>query len=438
MNSYFVAALDLQEHSLKRANKKIQLKYITALSYIIEESIKKACGNQNRVEQYIAKRFDLYRNKVFSDAIATNADEKYRIKCISMFSKPWRNKYRHMMICDMALILLDDKLILQAIEIVKKQFPLKRQLEVEQIYSLLKNQKGIEKKFLPTLSLINQYRANMDFLYKEERRIIITANMSAGKSTLINALIGKPIVRTSQEVCTRDICYVFNKAYEDNNIHLLAKKLSLCAAADNLYDNDRDGCISIASYFVGVVPDVPRLCIIDTPGVDAALYEEHSHRTYKALLSDDYDTIIYVASPTRLGTDAEKKHLQWVFQNLQGKKVIFVLNKLDDCHYPSDSIEESVKNFKEDLLKIGFIEPVVCPISAYFSYLIKLRMTGQVLSEDEADEYALYTKKFMKPSYDLSCYYEGINSLPTDSEEIKLSKRAGLYGLEKTIYGGGL
>lgn len=168
------------------------------------------------------------------------------------------------------------------------------------------------------------------------------------------------------------------------------------------------------------------------------MYKAHSRRAHDALLHNNYDAILYVASPTRLGTDAEKRHLQWVSQNLQKGKIIFVLNKLDDYHDFSDSIEESVHDFKDDLLKIGFENPIICPISAYFSYLLKLRMTGQALSEDEADEYARYAKKFMRSSYDLSHYYEDAQCLPTDSEEIALSKRVGLYGLEKNIYGGRL
>lgn len=161
-----------------------------------------------------------------------------------------------------------------------------------------------------------------------------------------------------------------------------------------------------------------------------------SYRAYDALLNNNYDIVLYVVSPTRLGTDAEKKHLRWVAQNLQKEKIIFVLNKLDNYHDFSDSIEDSILTFKKDLIKIGFDSPVICPISAYFSYLLKLKMTGQVFSEDEADEYIVYSKKFKRSSYDLSHYYEGVQCLPTDSEEIELSKHAGLYGLEKIIYGG--
>lgn len=438
MNQFFVEALDTREHPIKKAKMKIQAEYITALTYIVEKTISEANCHQAETKKYVAERLHLYQNQLFANIPITNVNEKNGMSCLSAFAKPWRTKYRFMLVCDVALILLDESLVLRAVEIIKERLSVKKQADIEQVSSLLQSQREVEKKYLPTLPLLNQYRANKDFFSKEERRIIVTANMSAGKSTLINALIGKPIARTSQEVCTGNVCYLFNKAYEDKNIHLSTQGLNLSATADDLHDYDWNGQISIASYFAGITSDIPRLCIIDTPGVDAALYKEHSKRAHDALLNDNYDTIIYVVSPTRLGTDAEKKHLQWVAQNLKKEKIIFVLNKLDDYHDFSDSIEESVHDFKEDLLKVGFENPIVCPISAYFSYLLKLRMTGQALSEDEADEYALYSKKFKRSSYDLSPYYEDVQCLPTDSEEVALSKRVGLYGLEKIIYGGRL
>ena len=435
MNQFFVEALDTREHPIKKAKMKIQAEYFTALTYVVEKTISEANYHQAEIKEYVDERLRLYQNQLFADIPITNVNKKTETNCLSALAKPWRTKYRFMLVCDVALILLDESLVLRATEIIKERLSAKRQVEVERVASLLQNKQEVEKKYLPTLPLLNQYRANKDFFSKDERRIIVTANMSAGKSTLINALVGKPIARTSQEVCTGNVCYLFNKAYEDNNIHLSTQGLNLSATADDLHDYDWNGQISIASYFTGIMSDIPRLCIIDTPGVDAALYKEHSRRAHDALLRDNYDAILYIVSPTHLGTDAEKKHLQWAAQNLKKEKIIFVLNKLDDYHDFSDSVEESVHDFKDDLLKIGFENPIICPISAYFSYLLKLRMTGQALSEDEADEYALYSKKFKRSSYDLSHYYEDVQCLPTDSEEVALSKRVGLYGLEKIIYG---
>lgn len=436
MNQFFVESLDIRDHPIKTAKKKIQTQYITALTYIVEKAIDRANYNQDEVKNYIAKRLHLYQNQLVADISAVFQNDKSRLRCLRAFSKPWRSKYRFMLMCDAALILLDEMLISEAMKMIKEGLSGRSQDDIEQLVALLQDDIDIEKKYLPTAFLVKQFRINKDFISKPEHKIIVTANMSAGKSTLINALIGKPIARTSQEVCTGNVCYLFNKPYEDNNIYLSAQDINFCATKEDLHSYDWNGRISIASYFAGVFRDVPRLCIIDTPGVDAALYKEHSKRAQNALLNKDYDMIIYVVSPTRLGTDAEKKHLQWVAKNLQKNKIVFVLNKLDDYNDFSDSIEESIYNFKEDLLKIGFDDPVICPISAYFSYLIKMKMTGQNLSEDEQDEYALYAKKFKRSAYDLSHYYKEVQCLPTDSEEIVLSKRVGLYGLEKIIYGG--
>lgn len=438
MNQFFVEALDMRRHPIKKASKKTQTQYITALTYIVEKTIGEMSYTQAETQKYVAERLNLYQTQLFTDTPIITANEEFGMSCLHSFAKTWRSKYLFMLVCDVALILLEESLFLYAKAIIKECFLSKRQADIEQVYSLLHDRRDVEKKYFPASPLIKQYWVNCDFFSQKERRIIVTANMSAGKSTLINALIGKTVARTSQEACTGNVCYFFNKAFEDGNIHLLTQSLNLRATADDLHEYNWNGHISIASYFAGTTHTIPRLCIMDTPGVDAALYQEHRKCAYNALLNCSYDMIIYVVSPTQLGTDAEKKHLQWVAQNLQKDKIIFVLNKIDNYHDFSESIKDSVQNFKNDLLKTGFEDPVICPISAYFSYLLKLKMTGQTLSEDEADEYALYSKKFMKPSYDLSHYYDGVECLPTDSEEIVLSKRVGLYGLEKTIYGGKL
>ena len=43
-------------------------------------------------------------------------------------------------------------------------------------------------------------------------------------------------------------------------------------------------------------------------------------------------------------------------------------------------------------------------------------------------------KKFKRASYDLSRFYTDCTITDSDTEEMALSKRSGLYGLEKIIY----
>ena len=61
---------------------------------------------------------------------------------------------------------------------------------------------------------------------------------------------------------------------------------------------------------------------------------------------------------------------------------------------------------------------------------------GKTLTLDEEDEYDYLVKKFKRDFYDLSKYYPSDQISEKDSEEIILSKRAGVYGLEKIVYGG--
>lgn len=432
---YLVESVDLRNHPLTNSKKKNKGNYYLALSYIVQKTI---ADSQIEIsadsKQYISKRLELYCEKLKPD-IKTMSNENKNIKALSSCVRwPWQAKQRLWLMCDLALILLDKSLIQVAATTIKQFLPHRSHADIDALVDGLLNNSPIYSCYPPAESQIKQYLNNQIFFSYPEVRIIVTANISAGKSTLINALIGRPVARTSQEVCTGSVCHLYNKAFEDGNIHLSANALTLNATEQELRNYQWSGTISIASFFARLVPTSSRICLIDTPGVDTALYEDHTKQTHDALLRQNYDATIYVISPTNLGTDAEKKHLLWVAKNISHDKVIFVLNKLDDYHSCSDSIEESIQRLREDLNNVGFENPTICPISAYFSYLLKLKISGQTLSDDEADEYAFFAKKFMRSSYDLSRFYIDCTITDSDTEEMTLSKRSGLYGLENIIY----
>jgi len=75
------------------------------------------------------------------------------------------------------------------------------------------------------------------------------------------------------------------------------------------------------------------------------------------------------------------------------KKMVFVLNKLDDFKSAEDSIATSIAGVRKDLCGFGYNNPVICQISAYFALLIKLKMNGEQLDEEEQGMFGLFTKK---------------------------------------------
>lgn len=163
---------------------------------------------------------------------------------------------------------------------------------------------------------------------------------------------------------------------------------------------------------------------------------QHGKITKSALEKREYDIIVHVLNAQRLGTDEEIAHLRWIKHNIQDCEVVFVLNKLDVFKSKEDDINKSIALVRRDLEKIGFINPIVCPISAYFAFLIKQKRLGMDLTEDDKDEYDLYTKKFNKPVYDLSRFYPEYQIKSNDDEATILLKKCGFYGFEKIISGG--
>lgn len=450
MNHFFEESVDLRGHPVKKLKRKVKEEYLTALTYVVNQTLEEIkCEESKKIEEtefallqeYISERLKQYRECLLEDDKANNdSDGIYRgKKCLlSCVVRPWRKRQRYWLICDVALVGLKHDIVKKGAEIIKNLLAKRSKKEVDLLLSSLFNEEEINKKFLCAERLIVQYRMNDSFFDKPEKRIIVTANISAGKSTLINALIGKAVARTAQGVCTGNICYFHNKAFEDGNIHLLTKTFTVNASESELRNHQWKVPISVASYFVGLIPDMPSVCLIDTPGVDSALNGEHIKLTQEALQREKYNIVLYVINPTNLGTDAEYKYLQWISKNVPKEKIIFVLNKIDNYQTDEDSIEESLKGLREDLEKAGFENPIICPISAYFGFLLKLKSRGNALSAKKEREYKLLAEQFRLPFYDLSRFYSKTEYSDNNSEEILLSKYSGLYELEKLIYGGNL
>lgn len=461
MNSIFIESIDLKEHPIGKSNKRLRAVYYTALSYLIYKTISEpetlvgdavfapdsdnmTISGAEQIKKLTTERLEIYRFQFFSgeddaSAVLDKQSESEKIKAVSYCLKmPWRRNCRLLLSCDLALILFEDALVRRAFEIVKSYLSSRQSLEIDNIAVSLLDGRNIGNNKAYIIPLIKQYRTNVDFMQRREKRIIVTALTSAGKSTLINALVGKPVARTSQGVCTGNVCYIYNKAFEDGRVHLADRDVTLAASKEDIHSYKWTDPIYMASYFAGIVPQERRLCIIDTPGVDTSQLDKNRRDvTYGALLKENYDVLLYVVCPTKLGTDDEFRHMRWVQKNVPNEKVVFILNKIDDYDEESDdSIEENIGDLRYDLQNIGFENPVICPVSAYFSYLLKSKMIGADLSEYEEDEYTIMAKKFVRPFFDLSLYYEDFQCSPSDSEQIMLSKKAGLYGLEKMIYGG--
>lgn len=237
---------------------------------------------------------------------------------------------------------------------------------------------------------------NRNFLQRPVCKVLITANMSAGKSTLLNAIVGKKVNKTQNDACTAKIHYIVNKAFEDNFIYEWDHDLELDADEAILMDDNEANSsdrITVGSYFRTPLSDASTpLWLIDTPGVNSSQDTEHREITGEALKNIQADVLVYLLNGENIGTDDDFRHLKYVRDSYKGT-VVFAVNKLDRFRSRDDSVAGTLEKVKEDLKKIGFEDAPVFPISAYAGYLAKKKIYDGELEEDEQDEFDFLSRK---------------------------------------------
>ena len=247
-------------------------------------------------------------------------------------------------------------------------------------------------------SLIQHMNQNESFLKSQEKKILVVANVSAGKSTLINSLVGYRLNRTKTTACTRRLALLSNKLSEDG--------ITVCSN-NNAYSYSEDiEAVNSDNFKCAAFPFNSHLsknsiCLIDTPGINNVDDIKHRKVTEEALKSADYDAVIYVSNCQYLGTNDEHNLLQ-ILKNHVKTPIIFVLNQLDRFKQKEDSIAKMVKDYSYDLRKIGFNSPTICPLSAQAALLFKL--PDEKLDEEDKEDKEKWEIIFKKEYYDLPSY----------------------------------
>lgn len=414
MNKYFTSSLILDNHPLLIQEKNIRRLYYSVLEKFVTE--------QNDSD-YIKIRLEQLKSKLSDDSECSKDNVLF---------VPSKKNLILCLICDTALILLDDKILKKAVGAIKNYAGSNKYPEISLLFSVLMSDKVIPSAFSFLESLINQYRINRKFSVQKTEKYIFTANISSGKSTLINAVAGRKITATAQETCTGNLSYLYNKPYDDGKIHIYKDSLNFNASPETLKNTDRNKVSHTAAYFN--IPDVlcRKICLTDTPGVNSVVSEQHGKITKNILKSDDYSKIIYVMNAEKLCTEDEYRYLKWIAKNIPVSKIIFVINKLDNFN-DEDNIDKSVADVKKWLSELGFKKPVVCPVSARFALLTKLKIYNN--AEMTAFEKRLlgnYIDKFRFPMYDLSRFYN-MNQNAYDNSDLM---KSGICGLENILFGG--
>lgn len=428
----------LQGHPLLNETDSYKLKYLNVLEYFAHKYSSNDPWANQTLRLYIKTLLGSEDNYQY-----TNFDLKHDSKSVLATKfRPFKFvSYRYCLIIDCILIcaygdkVKSEQIFSELSSIYHKRYQKKIRQVFESLYDTSISTDGIEQiQYLKTC-----WNENRAFIESKPIKVIVTANMSAGKSTLLNALVGKKVNKTQNDACTAKIHNILNKPYEDGFCYELDYLLELDADYNTLMEDNSDNHsseITVGTFFRTINQKGKRIWFIDTPGVNSSQDIAHRVLAEKTICNTDADLLIYLLNGENIGTEDDRKHLLFILEHYCGN-VLFVVNKLDRFRKKEDSISETLNAVISDLTDIGFETPNVVPVSSYAAYLAKMKIFEEALDEDEQDEYDRMSRKMKKPEFQLDAYYpdtvKGDIQIDIDDESHQLLLHSGLLHLENMI-----
>lgn len=233
----------------------------------------------------------------------------------------------------------------------------------------------------------------INFNNRKEKEIVVVATMSSGKSTLINALLSKKLLPSSNGACTATITKVINRKQENYSAKAYSEKKELLYEEYNVsYEkmkewNNNENISEIEIY--GIIPfaNTLNLTLIDTPNPNNSRNIEHRKILVKNLENVNNDTIIlYVLNATQLAIIDDSNFLDYIIKNVGNntKNIIFALNKLD-CFGDDDDISQTLIKVHEYLKQKGLEKPNIFPVAALPA--LTIRSEPQSIKQKQKRDY---------------------------------------------------
>lgn len=212
--------------------------------------------------------------------------------------------------------------------------------------------------------------------------------MSAGKTTCINALLGTELLHSANEATTATItevrlsqrelirCYDENKKIIEEISFITPQKIKELNCNDKINEILIEGKFNFDENFI----------LIDTPGPNNSRDKNHSNLAYDFILESNFDFLVYVINSTQPFINDDVLYLKFIEKKIEHKKIIFLVNKLDEFDSENESIDKFKDNLKGYLNDIGFKNPIIFGVSAYRALLIKKLIFQEKLSKKEKRE----------------------------------------------------
>ena len=213
-------------------------------------------------------------------------------------------------------------------------------------------QKSYPKFNFPKVS--NDFKVVRELLEKGEFNLAVCGKVKNGKSSLINALIGRELLPVCTDVATSRVFKIshsqeekFYVVYGNGNRKEISQKELEVYGSQAVINKEGEAEIENTISYIQVFTPMDFLpegvSLIDTPGIGST-YPHHTAITKQYI--KQADAVMFVMNPTPL-EDIEVEFLKEIVNVTPG--ILFVTTKIDQNG--NDSVEESLKRNRQIIEK---------------------------------------------------------------------------------------
>ena len=265
--------------------------------------------------------------------------------------------------------------------------------------------------------------SKLESLFKKavssEFELAVVATMSSGKSTLINAMIGRDLLPAKNEATTANLARIHDvdgkpdfdaKAYNTDDEEIESRENVNQKDLENLNNRGNDpkakdfvSRIELYGDIQGIESSNLQLVMTDTPGPNNSQNAEHQEHTYSLFKEEYKPMILYVLNASQLSTNDDHSLLRKVAEamaegNRQSQdRFIFALNKADsfdpDKGEDLDGVIKRVNNYLESH---GIHNAKIFPCDSLSAKVFRQYLNNQKLTEKEEDDIYPNHKKIVK------------------------------------------